>query len=338
MDTKNLVKEMQKSIDLQLREVVSTLLSDYPLEFVKIINYQFGWNGIKTGEKVQGKRIRPLLVLLTCEACGGVWRNALPAAAAVELVHNFSLIHDDIQDHSSTRRGRETIWVKWGEAQAINTGDAMLTLAHLSLLKLAEKFNSSQTLKAENLLQSACLNLTRGQYLDLAFEKKDELPLDYYWKMVEGKTSSLLAVSLTLGALLAGEDEEKQKKFYDLGIMIGFAFQVQDDWLGIWGEKSITGKSTESDLITRKITYPVLLGIQKKREFAHYWIGGKEISAKKAKELASLLQTDGAAEETQTKFSELYQNCLEKFDDLLSDRKTFNPLKDVLTGLLNRMN
>jgi geranylgeranyl diphosphate synthase type I len=171
---------------------------------------------------------------------GGKWENSLPAAAAVELVHNFSLIHDDIEDNSHLRRGRPTVWTKWGIPQAINTGDAMFTLAHLTILGLESTCSKAITLKAAAILQETCLELTQGQYLDIAYESQKELSIEGYWLMVSGKTAAMLAASTELGGLAAGCSPEEQQAYHEFGHALGLAFQVQDDYLGIWGEVELT--------------------------------------------------------------------------------------------------
>src|SRR4030042_5987351 len=135
-----------------------------------MLAYHMGWRDKQHSPKVRGKRIRPLLLLLVCTAAGGDWSLALPGAAAVELVHNFSLIHDDIEDRSPLRRGRPTIWNKWGIPQAINTGDAMFALAPLEASRMAKSVSATIGLKAVEILQTTCLHLTHGQYLDLSYE------------------------------------------------------------------------------------------------------------------------------------------------------------------------
>jgi geranylgeranyl diphosphate synthase type I len=252
--------ELHKSIDYQSESD----LGDY----YSILAYHLGWEGEGAGPETRGKRVRPLIVLLTCEAAGGDWQNALPAAAAVEMVHNFSLIHDDIQDNSPIRRGRETVWKRWGIAQAINAGDAMFTLAHLSLLRLESTTTSEITNQAANILHSACLQLTKGQYLDLAYESQAHLPLDAYWKMVGGKTAALLSACTELGAIVANTNQSRREAFRDFGYRLGLAFQAQDDILGIWGDAASTGKSNESDLFAGKKSLPVIYGLDQQGPFA----------------------------------------------------------------------
>jgi geranylgeranyl diphosphate synthase, type I len=212
--------------------------------------------------EAQGKRIRPLLVLLSAEAAGGPWRKALPSAAAVELLHNFSLVHDDIQDQSPLRRSRPTVWVKWGIAQAINAGDVLFTLSFLSLQRLLDALPSEDVLLSSRLLQQTCLRLTEGQYLDISYEKRN-LPMEAYWPMIGGKTAALISCCTELGAVAAGADEHRRAAFHAYGDNLGLAFQVLDDWLGIWGDAGQTGKSVESDLASGKKTLPVLYAIGK---------------------------------------------------------------------------
>lgn len=337
MTDTELISEMQSTIDLELHSCLESLLQDYPIEYVAMFNYQMGWEGEKAGREAQGKRIRPLLVLLACHACGGKWQRALPAAAAVELVHNFSLIHDDIQDRSEMRRGRQTVWMKWGEAQAINAGDAMLTVAQLSVLRLSKYFTAEIVHQAIEILQYACLKLTRGQHLDIAFEDQEDLPLEFYWQMIEGKTSALLSACLEIGTLLGGADEKRCQAMTSFGSRIGAAFQVQDDWLGIWGDDEIIGKSTSSDLVTRKKTYPVLLGIQNGGTFAQTWKSMKTVKPTDAQLLAGLLEAEGIQLKTQRKFDELYNEGFIFFNQQKFEEQKSEPLRQVIEGLFGRI-
>ncbi len=331
-----ILSECQLAIDTELHNCLDQLLKGYPAEYVSMLCYQLGWEGDRCGLKAQGKRIRPLLVLLACHACGGDWRKALPAAAAVELVHNFSLIHDDIQDCSETRRGRQTIWVKWGMAQAINAGDAMLTSAQLSLLRLQADFEPAIVNQAVNLLQSACLKLTRGQYLDIAFENQDDLPMELYWQMVEGKTGALLAACLGLGGVCGMAVESQWRGLMDFGNKIGAAFQVQDDWLGIWGNDQMTGKSTISDLVAKKKTYPVLLGIEKRKDFYREWQSLHMVTEDDAASLAKLLEQEGHAQSTSRKFEQLYSDAFILLDSLKLNSSRIDPLKQTIKDLFDR--
>ncbi|HEX2979271.1 MAG TPA: polyprenyl synthetase family protein, partial [Anaerolineaceae bacterium] len=240
---------MRPAVEDELHRVVDAVFAIQP-ELHSMLAYHLGWEGDGAGSQAQGKRIRPLLVLLATNAAGGEWESALPAAAAVELIHNFSLIHDDIQDRSPLRHGRPTVWVRWGAAQAINAGDVMFTLAHLALFRLASALAPAAVLDAARVLDQACMNLTEGQYLDLSYEKRLDLAERDYWPMVGGKTAALLGCCVELGALVAGAEPAIRADFRQFGISLGLAVQAWDDWLGIWGDAALTGKSTESDLVS----------------------------------------------------------------------------------------
>ncbi len=272
--------------------------------------YHLGWEGEGAGPEASGKRIRPLLLLLTTAAAGGKWEAALPAAASIELIHNFSLIHDDIEDNSPLRRGRLTLWKKWGLAQALNTGDAMFSLAHLTLLDLESPASPAIALQAARILQETCLSLTQGQHLDMAYERQDDLTEADYWPMIQGKTAALLGACCELGALVARTAEERRLAYRQFGRSLGQAFQVQDDLLGIWGDAVRTGKSAESDLVAGKKSLPVLFGLGKKGRFAQRWMRGS-IPAGEVAELAQLLEAEGARAYAQDAASRLTNEALQ---------------------------
>ncbi len=229
--------------------------------------YHMGWldEGLNPASIEVGKRLRPILLLLTVDALGANWRKALPAAAAVELVHNFSLIHDDIEDASEERRHRPTLWKLWGVPQAINAGDLLFGLARHALLRLRQTgYGADTVLTAIDLLDQAVLQLCEGQHRDLAFEDQARVGLDEYLDMIAGKTGSLMACCTELAALLAGREEFRPAS-RDFGFQLGMAFQMQDDVLGIWGDQALTGKSSESDIFQRKKSLPVVLAMQAAR-------------------------------------------------------------------------
>jgi geranylgeranyl diphosphate synthase type I len=279
-------------------------------EYRHMLAYHLGWEGEGAGPEAQGKRIRPLLLILVNASAGGDWHCALPAAAAVELLHNFSLIHDDIEDNSPLRHGRPTVWKKWGIAQAVNAGDAMFTLAHLAILRLTEKTSPAITLDAAQILMETCLSLTKGQFLDLYYESQGDLSLDAYWSMVSGKTAALLTACTQLGALIAGVDPVKQTAFSKFGHYLGLAFQVQDDLLGIWGKPALTGKSTDSDLLAGKKTFPVLHGLAQKGAFAERWNQGA-IQINEVAALASQLEAEGSRAFTESTAAQLTNQALQ---------------------------
>jgi len=231
------------------------------MAYFGMLHYHLGW----TDDKFQliqsqgGKRLRPLFTLLACQAAGGDPHDALPAAAAVELIHNFSLIHDDLQDRSETRRGRATVWTLWGEAQAINAGDAMFALAHLAVQRLADRgLPPDRVISAYRILDQANLRLCLGQHLDLDFEHHLDVDTDAYMTMIQGKTAALLGCASQLGALVASPDSGLAEHYRRVGEGLGLAFQIQDDVLGIWGQADVTGKPVADDIRRRKKSLPVV--------------------------------------------------------------------------------
>jgi len=216
----------------------------------------------RPGPGVGGKLLRPSLVLFSCEALGGKPEKALPLACALELVHNFSLVHDDIQDEDEFRRGRPTVWKVFGVGQAINSGDALLVLA-LDTALSADLSEETKVL-AQRALLSATLRMIEGQVLDLAAEGKP-LSVEGYLEMARRKTGALLGCALELGALAAGRPDLCELSI-DLGEELGLAFQIRDDILGIWGDPGKTGKPVGSDLLRRKRSFPVSFALAKDPE------------------------------------------------------------------------
>jgi geranylgeranyl diphosphate synthase type I len=247
---------------------MKAVLASRGLPLYDMMHYHLGTGGPRGGPAPRpGKMLRPALCLLSCEAVGGQRRQVLPAAAAIELIHNFTLIHDDIEDASPSRHGRDTVWRVWGEAQAINAGDGMFTLAHLALHRLLEAgVAAPQVLEAARLLDEASLALCEGQYLDLEFEERLDVTCDDYLAMVSGKTAALLAAATAAGALLGGAPEDTVGAFKEFGRRLGLAFQIGDDVLGIWGDTAQTGKPAGEDITARKKSYPVVYALERASE------------------------------------------------------------------------
>lgn len=228
------------------------------------MRYHLGWEDIE-GRPEQasgGKLLRPIAVLLAAEACGARVEQAAAAAAAVELVHNFSLLHDDVEDRSGFRRGRANLWTFAGVAQAINTGDGMFTLARLAAYRLLDAgVPAGRVVAAMRELDEACLRLVEGQYLDISFETRIDVTQDEYWQMAAGKTAAMFAAPFAMGATIAGAEPRIVEAFRAFGRHIGLAFQAVDDILGIWGDSAVTGKPAGDDLLARKMTCPVIAAL-----------------------------------------------------------------------------
>ncbi len=266
--------------------------------FRGMMHYQMGWvdEQLQPIEPISGKRIRPLTCMLVCDTSGGEWQQAVPAASGIEILHNFSLVHDDIEDVSPTRRGRPTIWKLWGEAQAINCGDAMFSLSHAAIGNLINSGTPPATVvKALQLFDKTCYQLTEGQYRDMSFETRDDVSVDEYLEMITGKTAVLISYSTAVGAMVAGAPQETIDHYAAYGLNVGLAFQVIDDILGIWGEESRTGKSAATDVITKKKTLPVLFGLENCEPLRDMY-REREADADFARDVVQLLNDVGARE------------------------------------------
>ena len=274
MSLKKYMESMLPAIESELQHQIARLDEPRTRPFYDMLTYHMGWTGEGAGPEATGKRIRPLMVLLTIAACETEWLCAIPAAAAVELVHNFSLVHDDIQDNSDKRRGRTTAWKIWGMPIAINAGDALFVLSNQAIMDLSTNYTAETVVKAATVLHNTCLDLTRGQFLDMSYEKRNDLGVEDYWPMIAGKTAALLSACCHIGSILGGVDESKQDAYRSFGHAVGLAFQVQDDILGIWGDEAITGKSAASDLLEGKKSLPVLHGLSHGGKFAERWTKG----------------------------------------------------------------
>ena len=248
------LERFRQPIEASLRSV----LADRAAPIYDMLRYHLGLDG---STPPQGKALRPTLCLLICEALGGPWSKALPAAASIELVHNFSLIHDDIQDGDEKRRGRPTLWTLWGVPQSINAGDAMFCLATLTLRGLRPQFEDELVVEVMSVLQEATREMIEGQYLDVSYESVPEVGLDHYLEMVRCKTGALLRASIEIGALLADAGSPLRLRCRRFGEAIGRLFQIRDDMLGIWGESETTGKPVDSDIKRKKKSLPIVMAL-----------------------------------------------------------------------------
>lgn len=229
-----------------------------------MMRYHLGWTDetFQAVLKGGGKRLRPLLCLLAGEAAGLRAELLLPAAAAIEALHSFSLVHDDIEDNSPLRRGRPSVWAVWGIPQAVNVGDALMAVAHRTLMQLRRSsISADRLLAAVDAFDQTCVSLTEGQYLDMSFQSRGDVSVEQYLTMIDGKTAALLGLSAQLGPLLGGASTSVTESFRQFGLALGMAFQIEDDILGIWGDEALTGKPAESDILERKKSLPIVYGL-----------------------------------------------------------------------------
>lgn len=251
----------------ELIEELRQVLGSSKLPLYDMMRYHLGWADEKgQPQRASGKLLRSSLCLCVCQAMEGDWRQALPAAAAVEMVHNFSLIHDDIEDESVTRRHRPTVWQVWGLSQAINAGDAMHALARLALLRMENRgVPAGKVLQAIQIVDVATLRLCEGQYNDIDYERRLDLKLSEYLDMASAKTGALFEAACHLGALVGTDDERKIDSLRHFGEKLGLAYQIRDDMLGIWGEAEATGKPQGSDIRQHKKSLPIVYTLGKAR-------------------------------------------------------------------------
>jgi geranylgeranyl diphosphate synthase type I len=258
-----MINALDNSLMEMLEKEIKELLDDRrsPQALYDIMRYHLGWldKDLKPMERYRGKRFRPILCLLSYYALSGIYDKALPAAASIELIHNFSLIHDDIEDQDEERRHRPTVWKLWGVAQAINAGDGMHVYANLAALRLKKRsVTDSKIVEVLQILNETVMTLCEGQYLDISFETRTEVSTKEYLDMIYRKTGALIESAVAVGAVLASEDKSVIGNFRKFGRDLGMAFQIRDDIIGTWGETESTGKPKGSDIENKKKTLPVI--------------------------------------------------------------------------------
>jgi len=324
-------------IEENLQSYINSFDFGQSSELNHMITYHMGWQVNKGDRGTHGKRIRPLLMLLCAGALNRDIQQIMPAAVSVELLHNFTLIHDDIEDHSPLRHGRETLWKKWGVGQAINAGDALFSIAQMSMLDLRRNCSEVIVTQAAYNLNQTCLQLTRGQHLDLSFEEKDAIRIATYLDMVRGKTAALIALGTAMSGLITGQIQSIQDFLFTFGESLGMAFQIQDDALGIWGDPDITGKSTASDILSHKKSLPILYGLDHHLEFRTLW-QKEDLTPKEIEHMSDLLEACGAKGFVQSKAEYYTKKAFSSLADLFPKKNEHvNALYDLTGNLLNRM-
>ena len=244
-----------------LNEAMRSQVSSDRVGVYDMLRYYLGWVDIDGNpySATEGKALRPTLCLFACEATGGSVSDALPAAVALELIHNFSLIHDDIQDRDEMRHHRPTLWAEWGVPKALVAGNILRIVADRSLNGLGEPHADKQrVLGVINLLTEAYLEMIEGQYLDISYEGRRDIGMDDYLDMIARKTGALIRCSLNLGAMIGTRHAATVEAFRDFGRSLGYVFQIRDDVLGVWGDEESTGKPVGADILRKKNSLPVV--------------------------------------------------------------------------------
>ena len=206
-----------------------------------------------------GKRIRPVLVLMACEAVGGDIEKAIMPAVGLEMYHNFTLLHDDVMDKADIRRGKPTVHVKWDDNTAILSGDAMLTMA----TQLIARADAAVMPQVMELFNRTAMEIYEGQQYDMDFESRGDVTVEEYIAMIRLKTSVLLGCACKMGALIGGADEATAQRFYEIGENLGLAFQLQDDMLDVWGDEATFGKAIGGDIMNNKKTFLLINAMQR---------------------------------------------------------------------------
>jgi geranylgeranyl diphosphate synthase type I len=337
----------QQNIDRALRAALTKVANrtniSHPEIFYGQMQYQMGWvdSTLTPAKSNPGKLLRPTLVLLAYEAAGA-WglasdnlddlshlQRALPAASAVEFTHNFTLIHDDIEDGDTERRHRPTVWKVWGVPQAINTGDGLFSLARLALWDVLEQgVESNLAVRLASILDQASLLISEGQYLDISFETQPTISVAAYLNMISCKTAALMACATEMGALLGTRDQETIDRLRSFGETVGIAFQVRDDLLGVWASSAELGKTPAGDIYRRKKSLPILHAMehaseQDKALLKSIYQQEGPITTQQVEAVLSIM------EQTQTKAycrSFLVEQCQRAYNALGNVPRTASPL------------
>ena len=310
-----------------------------------MLAYHLGLDGT---DGSSGKRIRPLLGLLVIRALGRDYRRALAGAAAVELGHNFSLVHDDIQDGDRERRHRATLWARYGVPQAINAGDALFALSRLALYRLSADEDDPdapeprQVIELMRIYDQTCLSLCEGQFLDISFEARLDVTVDEYLQMIELKTAALMAAGVEAAAMLASHDPEVVGRFRRFGDRLGLAFQMADDVKGAFWDESASGKDVAGDLRRRKKTMPVIWALNhaaeadqaRLRELFAQPQDGLQLTDAEVAEAAAILDRSGARETTLREARRYRDEALAELRDLPLDTAARAELELFVAGAI----
>jgi geranylgeranyl diphosphate synthase type I len=303
-----------------------------------MMKYHLGW----VDEQFQpcdfkgGKQLRSTMCLLACEAISGDYRKALPAAAALELVHNFSLIHDDIEDGDEKRRHRDTVWKVWGVPQAINTGDAMDVISYMAIMDL--EVRPEPMIEILRVFNDTIMRLCEGQYLDMDFQSRDKVAVEEYVRMITGKTAALIEAATAIGAMTATDDREVIRRFRGFGLKIGIGFQIQDDILGIWGDPAKTGKSARNDIRNKKKTLPVLYAMQysPQRDELRRLYAKETLAEADIDRIYEVLTTTGAYDYTQREAKRYKDEAMAELEGICTASRAMDDLRAIGHFLVER--
>jgi geranylgeranyl diphosphate synthase, type II len=312
-------------------------ISDYLQSEYKTKEPQNLYNPIHYILGVGGKRMRPVLTLMSAEVFDADYKKALPAALAVEVFHNFSLVHDDIMDDAPLRRGNETVHEKWNINTAILSGDAMLILAY----QYFEKYNTDVFRELAKLFSKTALEVCEGQQYDVDFETRDDVTIAEYLKMIEFKTAVLVAAAMKMGAIVAETSKENADLIYDFGLNLGLAFQLQDDYLDAFGNPETFGKQVGGDIIENKKTYLYLKAMafsneNQKEQLLHLFSIHPNDNSDKITTVKEIFNTTGASKATQQAIQEYTLKAFATLQKISIDNEKKEKLQSFGENLMGR--
>ena len=313
--------------------------------FWQIVDYQFGWDlspDDKAGRRrVSGKKIRPLLMALVAQAINGDYQHVLPAGAALEFIHNFTLLHDDVMDKSVERRHRPAAWTRWGSTQAINAGDGLFALAFVAGTRLLDRgVEPRRVAEACRTLAQASLWTAEGQMLDIDFETRDSVGTDEYITMITNKSGTLIEAAAKIGAQLSTGDAHVIESYARFARHLGIAFQIRDDYLGVWGDEATTGKSATSDIREKKKAYPILAGLElagdADRAALQQIYAQESLTDDDVQTVLAILTRLGAADQTDHVAGEYYSAALAHLDQTQIHNETQDAIRQLAAFLIER--
>ncbi|ULC59483.1 polyprenyl synthetase family protein [Flaviramulus sp. BrNp1-15] len=284
-----------------------------------------------------GKRLRPVLTLMTADIFEGNYKTALDAALSIEVFHNFSLVHDDIMDDAPLRRGQKTVHEKWDINTGILSGDAMLIMAY----QLFENYDAETFQALAKLFSKTAIEVCEGQQYDVDFETRNDVTIPEYLKMIEYKTAVLVGAAMKMGAIVAKASKNDQNSIYEFGKNLGIAFQLQDDYLDAFGNPETFGKQVGGDIIENKKTYLYLKALEflnetDKKELSQLFSSNPEDVSSKIEKAKQLFKSSGSAEATKKAIQEYTNQAFAVLESLNISSEKKNVLKDFGNSLMNR--
>lgn len=289
--------------------------------------------------QIGGKRIRPVMVLIGSDIYEGDTQKALYTANAIEIFHNFTLMHDDIMDHAPLRRGFETVHTKWGVAQGILSGDIMLVKAYEMLNHLPDHIKT----KAIEVFSKVAIGVCEGQQLDMDFEKLSTVTIEQYIEMITLKTAVLLGGALQLGAITAGADDYDSRKLFEIGKYLGISFQLFDDYLDVFGEQEQVGKQKGGDIIANKKTYMLLKALElsdaEQKNQLNHWLAAKDFEpTEKVNAVSDIYIQTGVNDLVKNEMQQYFHKAMVLLEELGGNKEAKHQLRNLSEYLMKRQN